>query len=244
MPKIYQFIRKRLIQEGKPGRYLLYAVGEIVLIIVGILLAFQINQWNEERKSESRYQAYVEQLKVDVLTAIETTEGTVEYSKESFEWMRLLLDYFYEAIEAEFTDEEIIDAYQRAGRYGILPIFVGNLGELLSGNFDTISRNQTFTIRAQELQRQLTILLEVAERMTRRIEEGQTVLRRLRSKEVLKTYPQRKGGLMLEIDALGESQEFKETIFQLSTAYATYRKFSEDIAAELETFLTDIDRLK
>ena len=47
MIKFFRTIRKNLISEGKTVNYLKYAIGEIVLVIIGILIALQINNWNE-----------------------------------------------------------------------------------------------------------------------------------------------------------------------------------------------------
>jgi len=44
-------IRKSLVESGSVHKYLLYAIGEILLVMVGILLALQVNNWNEERKA-------------------------------------------------------------------------------------------------------------------------------------------------------------------------------------------------
>lgn len=50
MIKFFRHIRRRLLAESRFTRYLLYAVGEIVLVVIGILIALQINNWNEQRK--------------------------------------------------------------------------------------------------------------------------------------------------------------------------------------------------
>lgn len=50
MIKLFRNIRKNLITEGKTANYLKYAIGEIVLVMIGILLALQVNNWNETRK--------------------------------------------------------------------------------------------------------------------------------------------------------------------------------------------------
>jgi len=50
MIKFFRNIRKTLIKEGKTANYLKYAIGEIILVVIGILIALQINNWNEERK--------------------------------------------------------------------------------------------------------------------------------------------------------------------------------------------------
>jgi hypothetical protein len=51
MIKFFRHIRQRLLSEGKTGRYLKYAIGEIVLVVIGILIALQINNWNESKKN-------------------------------------------------------------------------------------------------------------------------------------------------------------------------------------------------
>ena len=50
MVKLFRTIRQKLLQSGKLKSYAAYALGEIFLVMIGILLALQINNWNEERK--------------------------------------------------------------------------------------------------------------------------------------------------------------------------------------------------
>ncbi len=50
MLKFFRTIRKKLIEQNKAKNYLLYALGEIFLVVIGILIALQINTWNEEKK--------------------------------------------------------------------------------------------------------------------------------------------------------------------------------------------------
>ena len=49
MIKLFRNIRKNLLAEGKISKYLKYAIGEIVLVVIGILIALQINNWNQQR---------------------------------------------------------------------------------------------------------------------------------------------------------------------------------------------------
>ena len=53
MIKFFQKIRQNLLSEGKTKTYVKYAIGEIVLVIIGILIALQINNWNEDRKLQN-----------------------------------------------------------------------------------------------------------------------------------------------------------------------------------------------
>ncbi len=50
MIKFFRKIRQKLLQENRFNKYLLYAIGEIVLVVIGILIALQINTWNENKK--------------------------------------------------------------------------------------------------------------------------------------------------------------------------------------------------
>ncbi len=51
MIKFFRKIRQNLFSEGKTGKYFKYAIGEIILVVIGILIALSINTWNEERKN-------------------------------------------------------------------------------------------------------------------------------------------------------------------------------------------------
>ena len=51
MIKFFRKIRQNLLSEGKTGKYFKYAIGEIILVVIGILIALQINNWNEQTKS-------------------------------------------------------------------------------------------------------------------------------------------------------------------------------------------------
>jgi hypothetical protein len=66
MIQFFRHIRQRLLTENKFSKYLLYAVGEIVLVVIGILIALQINNWNENRKENRIEKKYLTNLKHDL----------------------------------------------------------------------------------------------------------------------------------------------------------------------------------
>ncbi len=53
MIKFFRKIRQKMLTVNKFSKYLLYAIGEIALVMIGILLALQVNDWNEQRKSKN-----------------------------------------------------------------------------------------------------------------------------------------------------------------------------------------------
>ncbi len=66
MIKFFRKIRKKLAAENKPMKYLRYAIGEILLVVVGILIALQINNWNENRKERLTEIKYLKNLRYDL----------------------------------------------------------------------------------------------------------------------------------------------------------------------------------
>ncbi|MCA0154418.1 DUF6090 family protein [Winogradskyella vincentii] len=71
MIKLFRHIRRSLIQENKMSKYFKYAIGEILLVVIGILIALQINNWNENRKEVKQEQIYLNNLKDDLIGIIE-----------------------------------------------------------------------------------------------------------------------------------------------------------------------------
>ena len=70
MIKFFRKIRQRLLKENKLRSYLIYAIGEIVLVVIGILIALQINNWNQERLQDkilkNIHVILIEDLKNDI----------------------------------------------------------------------------------------------------------------------------------------------------------------------------------
>jgi hypothetical protein len=68
MINFFRKIRQNLLMEHKTGKYLKYAIGEIVLVVIGILIALSINNWNEVRKERQSEIKYYTNLKLDIET--------------------------------------------------------------------------------------------------------------------------------------------------------------------------------
>ncbi len=66
MLKFFRIVRKKLIEERQVGNYLFYALGEILLVVIGILLALQINTWNQDRINRNNEQDYLKQLLIEL----------------------------------------------------------------------------------------------------------------------------------------------------------------------------------
>lgn len=62
MIKFFRHIRKSLLMENKTSKYFKYAIGEIILVVIGILIALQVNTWNENRKFKNTEKELLENM--------------------------------------------------------------------------------------------------------------------------------------------------------------------------------------
>jgi hypothetical protein len=91
MLRLFSSVRKSLIQGNNTLKYIKYAVGEILLIMVGIILALQFQNWNEGRKSEQQRRELIENLKADFQTNLMRLEEIIPVGVNSLEKTKLFL---------------------------------------------------------------------------------------------------------------------------------------------------------
>ena len=85
MIKFFRRIRLDLMEKNKTGKYLKYAIGEILLVIIGILIAVSINGWNEDRKLKKAEQSILKDLKQEMIINLKALEFAIEENEKSFE---------------------------------------------------------------------------------------------------------------------------------------------------------------
>ena len=78
MIKFFRHVRKSLLMENKTGRYFKYAIGEIVLVVIGILIALQINNWNENRKSNHFEIKILKEIKASMQLDLERNQDILK----------------------------------------------------------------------------------------------------------------------------------------------------------------------
>jgi len=66
MIPIFRKIRKKMADDNRPLKYLRYAIGEVILVVIGILIAVSINNWNEKRKIKNKGKEYIKEIYTDV----------------------------------------------------------------------------------------------------------------------------------------------------------------------------------
>jgi len=101
-------IRKSLIESGSARKYLLYAIGEIALVVIGILIALQINNWNEGRKTKKQLIDHLENLAIDLDEDIAEYDEKYSHHHMRFHSFIYLLDLagYHIDIYEPFPDPE------------------------------------------------------------------------------------------------------------------------------------------
>lgn len=92
MIKFFRRIRQRLLSENRLGKYLLYAIGEIILVVIGILIALQINNANEAKANEERFLGVLQEIKTDLTSDVQSGRGALWRGKEKDSLLRRVLN--------------------------------------------------------------------------------------------------------------------------------------------------------
>ncbi|MCK8482290.1 hypothetical protein [Psychroserpens algicola] len=78
MIKFFRKIRQKLLSENKFSKYLIYAVGEIILVVIGILIALQVNNQNQIKNEKKALKNYLEKIAINVKSDIKVAEFMME----------------------------------------------------------------------------------------------------------------------------------------------------------------------
>ena len=104
MIEFFRKIRQNLVAENKFSKYLIYAVGEIILVVIGILIALSINNWNEKRKDNNLMTTYASRLIDDLGQDI----STIKQNKTRTEKMQSLISEFTKSLDSEMPIQDKI----------------------------------------------------------------------------------------------------------------------------------------
>jgi len=93
MARGFRTFRTRLLQESKTGQYLAYAAGEVFLVIIGILIALQVNNWNIERIEQRRVRELAHVLVTDLESDIADLERILRQMEVTLKSVETMSDY-------------------------------------------------------------------------------------------------------------------------------------------------------
>ena len=135
-------IRHQLVQENRFSRYLLYAIGEIFLVVIGILIALQINNWNEEKKIRN----YELKMLRELSNVIKKDEGYFGSMVDRLQQKGQAVDKLLQFRETKMAIQDSISNYFQVTRYETLFQYnSGPYGSIKSSGIEKISNDSIRT---------------------------------------------------------------------------------------------------
>tara|TARA_R110000744_G_scaffold346706_2_gene452297 strand:- start:23 stop:715 length:693 start_codon:yes stop_codon:yes gene_type:complete len=150
MIKFFRKIRQKLLSENKFSKYLIYAIGEIVLVVIGILIALQINNWNESRKQSTAEKEFITSLKNDLKQDRIFIESVIELNEPRIEAYKILNSDLHNLYNNDRKSlDSIFKIYFRSQRT-FYPIS-GSYESAVSGNQITVFKDKVLLQKVVKL---------------------------------------------------------------------------------------------
>ena len=132
------------MEKNKTGKYLKYAIGEIILVVIGILIALQINNWNEKRKIKHKETIVLKELLTSINSDLKAYEN---FSEPKIERKKRGLDSLFTYVfdKKEIKDSLFIDFYTNMSQDIFLRFDSGPFEGLKSSGLDIISNDSLRT---------------------------------------------------------------------------------------------------
>ena len=130
MIKFFRKIRQNLISDGKTGEYLKYAIGEILLVVIGILIAIQLNNINQNHTTHKKQIKHLENIKAEMINNLNSIKEVDKLSIEIIDAERNIITY----IDSGVTSEKDLTEQLRMVTFNdiIIPFESGAITELIS----------------------------------------------------------------------------------------------------------------
>jgi len=144
MLRFFRTIRKKIIEEDNVRKYLLYAIGEILLVVIGILIALQVNNWNEQRKERQREMTYLYKLLEEAKRDSSSLQSTINLTEYKITQAERLLDILKQNIPIADSTEFVRDVFL-VGRGASTRPYLPSYEELIATGSIGIIQNRDIT---------------------------------------------------------------------------------------------------
>lgn len=147
MIKLFRTIRRSLINQNKMGKYFKYAIGEILLVVIGIVIALQINNWNIKTIDAQKEKTYLIEIKENLKTDLVTIDSTLIFNKTK----KAAILYVFQGFSKSSSGNDVLILKNKVMTLGVYHHFFPN--DL--GFKNLISAENIGLIRDDELRKHL-----------------------------------------------------------------------------------------
>ena len=151
MIQLLRRIRRKLLREGNLRKYLVYSLGEILLVVIGILIALKVNNWNQARLDKSKEALLLKEIHTEFKYNKAEMEVTRDYYAKIKEDTRQIISLF--PIEPSIVDLDSLAIY--LAEIDFNPSF-----DLSTGSIASLKNNSSFDIISNEELRTLLLRFE------------------------------------------------------------------------------------
>ena len=159
MIKFFRKIRYNLMEQNKTGKYFKYAIGEIILVVIGILIALQINNWNEKRKDSRAETNLLIGLQNEFKLNLEKIDSSVDTNQKNIDACFRIT----EMIRDNSLEKQTVKLDSLLGRLGVLASFDARRAvtdEIINSGKLDILKNDTLRVLVARWPAQLEEALE------------------------------------------------------------------------------------
>jgi hypothetical protein len=242
MINFFRKIRQQLLNENKFSKYLLYAIGEIVLVVIGILIALSINNWNEHRKSRLQEVNILTKLNTDLKANLIEIKGLKDMTEKRIKASQTILNYFeerkaiddklkrsFELINTDDLFNNANTAYKYIENQGVNILtndsILSKITWMYERDFKNISNREktNWQILTDDLRPLMDIYLEVSEPQDKLFNE---------------VYELNKP---IDMKALSENKQFKNVIVRNMNFMLLRLRWQTETLIELEELIQEVE---
>ena len=111
MIKFFRRIRQKLVSQNKFSKYMFYAIGEIILVVIGILIALQVNTWNVDRLNGLEEERILRDLKEEIGPAIAKRDELILKVEQKRREFAIVLDKLFSSPARTLSDKDCINIW-------------------------------------------------------------------------------------------------------------------------------------
>jgi hypothetical protein len=242
MIKFFRNIRQNLLMENKTVKYFKYAIGEIVLVVIGILIALSINNWNEHRKSRLQEVNILTKLNTDLKANLIEIKGLKDMTEKRIKASQTILNYFeerkaiddnlklsFELINTDDLFNNANTAYKYIENQGVNILtndsILSKITWMYERDFKNISNREktNWQILTDDLRPLMDIYLEVSEPQDKLFNE---------------VYELNKP---IDMKALSENKQFKNVIVRNMNFMLLRLRWQTETLIELEELIQEVE---
>lgn len=151
MLRFFRKIRQKLLENGNLRKYFWYALGEILLVMIGILLALQVNNWNGQRKQSNLETELLNEIRSDLKVDSIRFSGTIEFMEEQNKNADVIRNH----MENDLPYHDSLDIY-----FSAVSFMIGSAAE--TAGFESLNNAGILTVRSDSLRKDILNYYEYA----------------------------------------------------------------------------------